>query len=183
MKIILKAVLCISIILSFGVNAFASNTTMNYEELSANYKQLQLEYDLAVKNEDLEQQKLLINQGNTVVDQMMEIDEKQLRKMSTRSIKSNPFGTTYYDYFSKSVWINRNGVYSLSIYPINLAWPSSQIDTAWNFIVDKHSSDSRWDNEKVLRKQFWCHANFAGSMKTPWNIEPSKTSINPFTCN
>ena len=67
----------------------------------------------------------LIQKADQVLDEMVEISE---RKPLTRS---NPFGTTYYDYFSNSFWISRDGVMSLSIYPINLAWPSSQIETAW----------------------------------------------------
>lgn len=175
-KSMLKYMLSAVMIACCSVTALANDTPKGLSELSDYHKQLQKEYQIAVDEGDVERQNFLIKEADGVLDEMIE----QADKLPVT--KSNPFGTTYYDYFSKSVWITRD-VVSLSIYPINLAWPSSQIETAWQFIVDRHSSDSHWDNEKIMRKQFWCHVNFAGSMKTPWNIEPHKTSINPITCN
>ena len=37
-------------------------------------------------------------------------------------------------------------------------------------------------NENVLKQQYYCHVAY-GTLKTPWNIEPHKSSINSFTCN
>lgn len=37
-------------------------------------------------------------------------------------------------------------------------------------------------NEEVLKSQFFCHVTY-GKYKIPWNIEPSRESINPITCN
>lgn len=173
--------LALATILSVGVTATAfagtNDTATRLSELSSYHRELKEEYDAAVKANNVELQNELIQKADQALDEMVEISKG---KLITRS---NPFGTTYYDYFSKSFWISRDGVMALSIYPINLAWPSSQIETAWQFIVDKHSSDKSWKNEKMMRKQFWCHVNLAGSMKTPWNIEPHKTSISPITCN
>ncbi|WP_084295609.1 DUF2599 domain-containing protein [Desulfitibacter alkalitolerans] len=94
-------------------------------------------------------------------------------------------GTSYYDYFSKSYWITRSDGVSLSIYPVNLPWPRGGVDIeyAWQHILIWHECNDEWDNTSSMRGQFWCHANLAGSIKTPWNIEPWKTSYNPFTCN
>lgn len=181
MKKIVKIALSLVLVLSFGVSAFASSETQNiqkmsFDELTEYHLQLQEEYGQAVADDDSSKQIGLIEEGNFVLDRIVELAENTPK---TR----NAFGTTYYSYFSNSKWIDRNGLISLSIYPINLAWPSSQIETAWQFIVSEHNSHRNWKNESSLRKQFWCHVNFAGSMKTPWNIEPSKTSTNPFTCN
>lgn len=159
-----------------GVTALANDTSKELSEMSDYHQQLQREYQIAVDKEDVEKQNLLIKEADEVLDKMIELADK------LPVTRSNPFGTTYYSYFSKSIWIQRDLI-SLSIYPINLAWPSSQIETAWQFIVERHSSDPQWDNEKIMRKQFWCHVNLAGKIKTPWNIEPEKTSINPLTCN
>ncbi|MBZ9693437.1 hypothetical protein [Clostridium sp. M14] len=38
------------------------------------------------------------------------------------------------------------------------------------------------ESEDVLKQQYYCHVNY-GALKTPWNIEPSKSSINSITCN
>lgn len=177
LKKITSCIFCIALIACSGATAFANDTITKLTELSDYHKQLQKDYEIAMAEGNIDVQNQLIQEADKVLNEMTEISE------GMPLTRSNPFGTTYYNYFSKSVWITRSGVVSLSIYPINLAWPSSQIETAWQFIVERHNSDPQWNNEKIMRKQFWCHVNFAGSMKTPWNLEPHKTSINPFTCN
>lgn len=150
---------------------------LNPLELRERYKELKIDYDFAIESGDLEQQIILITEGNIILEKLMAAEEEY--QQSSRNV----FGTTYKDYFEKSYWITRDGEISLSIYPINLAWSTSQIETTWDIIRGVHESDREWDNTQTMRSQYWCHVNFAGSMKTPWNIEPWKTSINPFTCN
>lgn len=182
MKRFLMVLLCVTLVLCYGSSAFASDITEDYsamtnEELSELHRQMRDNYNIAVENGDIANQNLLIEQADMVLDQMVINSEKSQIK---------PFNwpeTSYFDYFSKSYFITRADGVSLSIYPVNLAWGSSQIESAWSHIVMWHSGDSNWYNESSLKEQFYCHVNFAGNLKTPWNIEPWKTSTNPFTCN
>lgn len=157
----------------------AGNESTDIDELLIYHQQLYEEYQLALENNDVDAQNYLIEEGERVLQQISDIDiEADLDLLSTGD-------TSYYDYFTTSYWITRSIGVSLSIYPINLAWPRGAVDIeyAWQHILKWHSSDSQWNNTTSMRGQFWCHANLAGSMKTPWNIEPWKTSFNPFTCN
>ena len=162
-------------------------TTIQEEIFSINSKlqTLKIEYDEAIKNNNTSKQTYLILLADKLLDKLL-IEFKKLE--NSEGYYYNHFTRAssdgeYYDYFTKSFWITRKGVKSLSIYPINLAWGPAGINKAWAAIKRFHSWNKEWYNEKSLYKQFMCHVNFAGSMKTPWNIEPSKKSINPITCN
>ncbi|MBN1056906.1 DUF2599 domain-containing protein [Clostridium botulinum] len=103
-------------------------------------------------------------------------------KVIERSISSNY-------YFKKVEWIKRSGVWSLSIHPTNSFKNGDRRNDiitgkSWNILRNAYSSDYRWnkENEDVLKQQYYCHVNY-GALKTPWNIEPSKSSINSITCN
>lgn len=87
-------------------------------------------------------------------------------------------------YFTSTGWIIRDGVVSLSLMPKRgLNWLSSSVrENAWNAVVNAYGNSSNWANTSVMKQQFMCHANY-GYIKTPWNLEPHKTSINPITCN
>jgi len=167
--------------------------TIQEEIISINseLQTLKIEYDEAIQNNNTLKQTQLIFTANKLLDKLV-IEFKKLENSdgdynnnfirSKRSTMSNSDGE-YYDYFTKSFWITRNGIKSLSIYPINLPWSAPGINKAWAAIKRFHSWNSEWYNENSLYKQFMCHVNIAGSWKTPWNLEPSNTSPNPFTCN
>jgi len=161
--------------------------TIQEELISINSKlqTIKTEYDEAIQNNDTFKQTQLILTANKLLDKQL-IEFKKLENSDgdyyNYLTRANSDGE-YYDYLTKSFWITRNGIKSLSIYPINLAWGPAGINKAWAALKRFHSWNKEWYNEDSLYKQFMCHVNFAGSMKTLWNIEPSKTSINPITCN
>ena len=174
--------------------------TIQEELISINSKlqTIKTEYDEAIQNNDTFKQTQLILTANKLLDKQL-IEFKKLENSDgdyynylTRAnsdgdyynylTRANSDGE-YYDYLTKSFWITRNGIKSLSIYPINLPWSAPGINKAWAAIKRFHSWNSEWYNENSLYKQFMCHVNIAGSWKTPWNLEPSNTSPNPFTCN
>lgn len=81
------------------------------------------------------------------------------------------------DAFSKIVWLERSGVWSLSLTPKNwyetTGYNSGQM---FNVIAIMWAKDYYWNyqNMSSMRNQFMCHWDIARTMKTPWNIEPSK---------
>jgi len=142
------------------------------------YDDLKAEYDLAVKNNDQARQEELIKLG----DQLLENHMNDLDSQA----KPRFFAADSYSlYFSSGQWINRNGVISLSMTPIfGYHWQdASSYDLSWNALYNRHVYSSYWQNTSSMRKQYICHVNSAGGWKTPWNLEPSKTNVNPFTCN
>ncbi|MEH6996273.1 DUF2599 domain-containing protein, partial [Neobacillus drentensis] len=91
---------------------------------------------------------------------------------------------TFSDYFSKVEWITRDGVVSLSIYPKSIltkayANPNTTLMLAsksFDLLKAKYSSDTRWKNTTPMRLQYDCHVLAARGIKTPWNIEPHRTT-------
>lgn len=79
----------------------------------------------------------------------------------------------YYACFDKVEWINRNNVWSLSVYP-HFAANGYSKDQAWGFLKEAHEKDYHWYNTDSMYHQFVCHYDWAGSFKMPWNLEPSK---------
>lgn len=173
MKKLTSFCLTLILILSFTLTLFAQSDASGVNDILSTLEELKKEYEKSIEDGDVERQNELIEMGNALLEK--QIAESEASKgISTRN--------SYSSYFSSSSWIMRD-VYSLSIYPINLAWSTSGIQSAWDILANRHRNDSNWYNESSLRTQFWCHANFAGNLKTPWNIEPSKSNTNPFTCN
>ncbi|GAA0225068.1 DUF2599 domain-containing protein [Metaclostridioides mangenotii] len=88
-------------------------------------------------------------------------------------------------YFNYIKWINRSGEISLSISPtkefIDTALKkdvySAAVTESWGIIKRNYSKDKRWKNTESLRLQYICHTQNA-KWKTPWNIEPHRTSTN-----
>jgi len=100
---------------------------------------------------------------------------------SLRAIKSKGFSS----YYKSSKWINRSGVVSLSIQPKMNAWTGSSYagnifkqKDRWDVLVKKHSGSKKWKNSASLKAQLNCHADLAKSAKTPWNLEPHRTTTN-----
>ncbi len=88
----------------------------------------------------------------------------------------------------KSVkWINRGGTHpwSASVVPTTCgAWLGGGFQWgAWQELVDKTPKSSRWDKKYGTSKywsmynQYFCHADWAGGFKTPWNLEPTRPNV------
>lgn len=137
-------------------------------------------YEEAVDAGDVEKQEELLEIGRASLDYL--IAEGEAASDDLPATRANP-SPNFSVYFSSGQWITRNGVVSLSLYPINpKTWSTIAVGYAWDAVTAMYSSSSNWRNASVMREQFYCHALFA-AWKTPWNLEPSKTSINPITCN
>ena len=137
-------------------------------------------YEEAVDLGDVEKQEELLEIGRASLDYLISEGEAASDGLPETRVNPSP---DFDVYFSSGQWITRNGVISLSLYPINpKTWSTVAVGYAWDAVTARFSFYSYWQNASVLREQFYCHALFA-AWKSPWNLEPSKTSINPITCN
>lgn len=90
--------------------------------------------------------------------------------------------TTYFDYVG---WIDRDGVISLSLDPVDAVRNTySSMQSAWTALEKPEngvSTDANWPTEsanlQTLRWQYDCHWTFAKT-KDYWNLEPSRTASN-----
>ncbi|EFL55137.1 MULTISPECIES: DUF2599 domain-containing protein [Peptoniphilaceae] len=93
-----------------------------------------------------------------------------------------------FKYFDDVTWIQRDGIWSLSISPKNFVRMSFSNDIlikSWNELKENFSNDLQWsqykDNEDILFEQYKCHF-FKAKIKNRWNIEPFRESIDRL-CN
>ena len=60
----------------------------------------------------------------------------------------------------------------------------SYFETRSNGVTLSPGNHSKWDNTEIMQEQFYCHARLGYSaMESEWNLEPWRTSMNPFTYN
>lgn len=96
------------------------------------------------------------------------------------------------DLFSYGRWIGRE-VWALSLMPSQTVIPAVSAKYSgegWVQIYNRFNGDRHWSfykskgADRSMRKQYLCHVRY-GSIKVPWNIEPSKppSAINDVTCN
>ncbi|WP_302396316.1 DUF2599 domain-containing protein [Eggerthella sinensis] len=96
-----------------------------------------------------------------------------------------PYVRDYFDYaeFRGSSVSNAN----LAMMPkgnFKYAWSDVDKLNGWNTIYFNFSNDYRWANTSTMKEQFYCHARLVYSVIAgEWNLEPWRTSMNPFTCN
>lgn len=142
------------------------------------YHDLKQQYDVAVENQDFIAQQALIEEANQLLDTYIE-------QATTFVSPRISYAEMYNTFFASAHWTVRDNMYSLSITPkFGYQWePVSSYEDSWNALYWKHSPDARWTNTSSMKKQYLCHVNFAGGWKVPWNLEPSRTNVNPFTCN
>jgi hypothetical protein len=88
----------------------------------------------------------------------------------------------------KSVkWIYRKGdkhQWSASVIPtVCGTWLGSFQWGGWQEVVDKTPKSVHWDKKYGTSKywsmhdQYFCHADWAGGFKTPWNLEPTRPNV------
>ena len=78
---------------------------------------------------------------------------------------------------SSTSWLDRGGVWSASIIPTSCGAWGGQAWYSWEEAYSKIDS-AHWDrntNYWSMYNQYACHVDFAKGVKTPWNIEPSKS--------
>lgn len=94
--------------------------------------------------------------------------------------------------FSYGRWISRD-TWSLSLMPNQTIIPEVSIRYSmegWQQVYNRFHGDRYWlayrghGADESMQKQYHCHVGY-GSIKTPWNLEPSKRpgAINSITCN
>lgn len=103
-------------------------------------------------------------------------------------ISTSLYNESNFEYFNDVTWIQREGVWSLSISPKSFVRRSFSIDIlmkSWDELKKKFSNDIQWsqykENEDVLFEQYKCHF-FKAKLKEYWNIEPYRESIDGL-CN
>ncbi len=88
----------------------------------------------------------------------------------------------------KSVkWIERGGSYpwSASVTPTSCgAWLGGGFQSgAWQELLDKTPKSSHWNKKSgtseywSMYNQYFCHADWAGGFKAPWNLEPARPNV------
>ncbi len=142
-------------------------------------------YEDAVAANDVEKQEEILAIGRASLDSSISEGDSIISMLPmTRTTPDDAYWIAQFPtYFSSGGWINRQGLVSLSLYPKNpITWTSAKAAYAWYSTMARFDEDYRWANTNVMKEQFYCHWTL-GSWKSPWNLEPSKTSINPVTCN
>lgn len=88
----------------------------------------------------------------------------------------------------KSVkWIDRGGKYpwSASVTPTSCgAWLGGGFQSgAWQELLDKTPKSKHWNKKSgtseywSMYNQYFCHADWAGGFKAPWNLEPARPNV------
>ncbi|WP_368504290.1 DUF2599 domain-containing protein [Alkalihalophilus sp. As8PL] len=110
-------------------------------------------------------------------------EDEPVEEPSEKSL-IQPFSNNTLSYYVSSTrWINRNGQISLSSQPKSTLTSHRNGNealyhsaTSFNLLRQKHGRDSQWRNTNSMRVQWDCHVLMARSLKTPWNIEPHRTT-------
>lgn len=193
MKKFVKLFVLIMTLTCLMVNFSVSYAYMEDENISDNtavfegfdstyYRELNVQYMKAVQSGDQERQEELIQIADDLLD-------AYISGNNSNGIMPLSSGT-YNDYFEYSKWYADDrgdapeNEYYLSVMPkSNSMWQEPNgAENAWNRLYYMHGQSSHWYNTASMEKQFLCHAHFAGGWKTPWNLEPWRTNVNPFTC-
>lgn len=87
-------------------------------------------------------------------------------------------------YFHSGYFEKRNGKMTLTLHPKLWAWSSTDKSNAWMSVYANFYKSQHWNNTKVMRDQFYCHARLIYQLvEREWNLEPWRTSMNSITCN
>lgn len=95
------------------------------------------------------------------------------------SLLSTNYSSIYSDCFTNVSWINRDGVWSLSVYHTfnGLQFNGGHSgQTAFNALAYFKVGIDRWPSSATssMRNQFLCHVDIARQFKNPYNLEPSR---------
>lgn len=71
---------------------------------------------------------------------------------------------------------------SLSLMPRDGGIGNESQSGTWDTVKGRYGSSVKWKNTAKMKEQYDCHFKY-GMIKTPWNLEPSRTSVNFITCN
>lgn len=150
------------------------------------FEEMRQAYLQAVEDGDKETQEWLIELGESTLDKEIEFAASS---SSSAIVPMADPDETYWsgqfpNYFFYGRWIDREAGISLSLHPRNGGiWVLSDSNNAWNTVFARFHRNSNWANSASMQEQFFCHWRLASGIKLPWNLEPWKTSVNPYTCN
>ncbi len=142
------------------------------------------EIDIDPIQADLDLYGSQIIEEDVIYDEALGIDkvrEEYLKNnLSRGAVYDDEFVAKYKKYFTRVSWINRSGVWSISVtYKWNGGILGNKEDS-WNILLMFHHDDSRWLDAKAnnpstydsVYHQYTCHYDFAGGTKNPYNLEP-----------
>ncbi|TYR81125.1 DUF2599 domain-containing protein [Priestia megaterium] len=195
--------LCFSSFLAFSILPSATQAAENLEE---DIKVDSLGYEYTTKaaheiNYDDGDFYTVLLQGDAdsedaiyAVYDTSEVEKYESEKLPSKGLPttfaiaaaSSSIPTTFSGYYSSSGWITRTEGISLSLYPKAPAYQKSSNPIAqaqlekyrWEVVYNKYKNDKRWKNTNSMKGQLRCHAEVAKGVKTPWNIEPYRTTTN-----
>lgn len=125
-----------------------------------------------------------IIEEDIIYDEELGIDrlrEEYMKNNVARGpVYDDEFGAKYKKYFKKVSWINRGGVWSLSV---TYQWGngiSGHKDDSYDILLRFHHNDSRWVDAKKKNPstydsvwhQYACHYDWVRGNKNPYNLEP-----------
>lgn len=180
-SLILLFVLIVLSVSPAGVRAVESQSIYGpydtFEELYTAYMQ-------AVEDNDVEEQAYLLEIGRTSLQAEIAMSEGSAAQPAYDAVKHYWVNEVFPQYFSYGYFETRNGEICLTLGSKLTEWSADDKDSGWVATRMKFQDDSRWDNTEIMKEQFYCHARkLYAAIESEWNLEPWRTSMNPFTCN
>lgn len=149
----------------------------SFEELYDAYMQ-------AVERGDLVTQAELLEIGKTSLKEEIKMSEQYSIQPAYDAIEAYWRDEVLPQYFSYGYFEERYDGTTLSLGNKLSYWSSEDKDTGWTATHISFGKDPQWDNTECMKEQFYCHARLVYALiEKEWNLEPWKTSIDPFTCN
>ena len=139
--------------------------------------------DIEIVNNDEKAQLTSTILENNILQ--LNVKTKNVSNLINIQVKTS--ATSFSTYFTKSEWIHRGGITSLSLSQkqdiTNLK--NSDLNSAikidaWDKIKSIHETDIKWSNSGGMQDQFDCHFDFTKN-KNAWNLEPSRPDVDYFS--
>ena len=116
---------------------------------------------------------IVYNDFTTIPETLEEAEVLDNARIELRGMARSTTTPAYKDAVARAVWIKRADGWTLSL---TMKWSTYSGSSIFEGIWSKHRGDSQWQgkNKNSMANQFYCHRDFVGSLKNPWNIEPWK---------
>lgn len=138
----------------------------------------------AVEADDQDLIDELVEIGHTSLQAEIERSESQAIQPRYDPIAAE-WAARFPEFFSYGYFENRDSGWTLSMAPhTKHIWSDQEKSDGWQATYCKFKQNVHWDNTNIMREQFYCHARLGYSFaQDEWNLEPWRTSMDPFTCN
>lgn len=166
-------------ILFVAVIMLISMARVSAQDLNSSEKGNEIEYYEDLMVETTIHEEIVIYDESKGIDLLDEIEEMmggvQLRGWENEGDLGQSAAADLRSAFSSISWLLRD-VWSLSVTPKNWYETVSTKEKLFNSIQFLFIQDWQWNrqNPTSMANQFYCHYDFGRTMKSPWNIEPSK---------